>query len=290
MICDKGHSCSISWDNFKYGRRCKECANILKANMFKLKYQDVKEYIESKNCHLISKEYKNNNTKLEIQCSCGEVCERSFSKFKKNSRCTKCSEKLTRKHDYSYIKEYIEKFNYKLLSQEYNGVDKHILIQCDKEHPPYKVKFGNFRSGKRCPHCSRNYAPTIDEVKDFFLSIGYTCLSDEYKNSKTKLDLICDMGHEIKMTLGDIKAGCRCSICNISKGERKISEYLDRNNISYIYDQPYFKDLISDRGNPLRPDFILEKEKIWIEYDGEFHYKDMTGNLKMNMLKNMDIK
>lgn len=280
MICEEGHTCSISWDNFKFGRRCKECASNLKANMFKLKYQDVKEYIESKNCSLLSKEYKNNRTKLTIKCSCGEVFERNLSKFKESQKCPKCSKKSTRKHDYDYIKECIERFNYKLLSREYNGADKYILVQCGQGHKPYKVKFSNFHSGRRCPHCSENYTPTIEEVKAFLSDIGYTCLNNEYKNSRVKLDLICDKGHTIKMTLRDIKSGCRCATCNTSKGEKRIQEYLKKNNLQYVYDQPYFQNLVSDKGNPLRPDFIIEKEKIWIEYDGEFHYKDITGNLK----------
>ena len=54
--------------------------------------------------------------------------------------------------------------------------------------------------------------------------------------------------------------------------------YLNNRKINYIYDEPYFKDLLSNKGNPLRPDFILPDYKIWIEYDGEFHYRKMYND------------
>ena len=50
---------------------------------------------------------------------------------------------------------------------------------------------------------------------------------------------------------------------------------MDKFNIDYVYDKPYFDNLLSPKGNPLRPDFILPNERIWIEYDGEFHYKEI---------------
>ena len=59
----------------------------------------------------------------------------------------------------------------------------------------------------------------------------------------------------------------------ISKGERAIINYLDNENIDYIYDEPYFDDLLSQFGNPLRPDFIIEDRKLWIEFDGKQHYE-----------------
>ena len=50
-------------------------------------------------------------------------------------------------------------------------------------------------------------------------------------------------------------------------------DWLNKNKIDYIHDEPYFKDLFGDIAL-LRPDFILPNYKIWIEYDGEFHFKD----------------
>jgi len=40
----------------------------------KLKYEDVKKYVESVGCKLISREYKNNQSKLEFACKyCSET-------------------------------------------------------------------------------------------------------------------------------------------------------------------------------------------------------------------------
>lgn len=275
MICNKGHECSISWDNFKYGRRCKTCASLSKANKFKLDYSEVKKYIESYGCKLLDKDYKNNSIKLHIKCHCGENFYMSLAKFKINKKCLSCKklEHKTKKHSYSYISNFIENYNYKLISDTYEGADKKIIVQCPNGHPEYSVKFSNFHSGKRCPYCSNNKAMTLDEVKMYLMEFNYQCLSDVYKNQKQKLNIVCDNGHNISMTIRELKTGCRCKICGMSKGERRIKEFLDNNHIKYSYNEEYFRDLLSPLGNPLKPDFIIPNLKIWIEYDGEFHYE-----------------
>ena len=45
-------------------------------------YNDVKEYIESFDYKLLSKEYINNKSKLIIMCDKGHIFEMSFSNFK----------------------------------------------------------------------------------------------------------------------------------------------------------------------------------------------------------------
>ena len=40
---------------------------------------------------------------------------------------------------------------------------------------------------------------TYNEVKKFIEGLGYELLSKEYINSKTKLLIKCDKGHEFKM-------------------------------------------------------------------------------------------
>ena len=48
----------------------------------KLSYQEVKEYIESYGCELLSEKYVNNEAKLRIKCKCGNIFEKSYINFK----------------------------------------------------------------------------------------------------------------------------------------------------------------------------------------------------------------
>lgn len=68
-----------------------------------------------------------------------------------------------------------------------------------------------------------------------------------------------------------------CGCFKASYGEYKIKKILEDNNINFIYDEPYFKDLITSNGGIGRYDFIiLNKQNSpiqLIEYDGIQHYK-----------------
>ncbi len=99
----------------------------------------------------------------------------------------------------------------------------------------------------------------------------------------------CDIcGHVWDSMLSNISYGYGCPSCSSSKGEKFIKLILENINISYIHDKPYFRDLLGIGGNPLRPDFILPEHKIWIEYDGEFHYSKIYDNDNYETLKEHD--
>ena len=59
-------------------------------------------------------------------------------------------------------------------------------------------------------------------------------------------------------------------------------------NFCFIYDQSYFEDLIGVGGGILRPDFILPNEKIWIEFDGEQHYRLISEYFDFYTIKSND--
>jgi len=67
----------------------------------------------------------------------------------------------------------------------------------------------------------------------------------------------------------------KCPCCGLSKGEKKIFEYLKKHNIEFEREYS-FHDLFSDNGTLLRYDFAIIKNnsvnKI-IEFDGVFHYE-----------------
>ena len=59
-------------------------------------YEEVKKYIEERGYKLLSKEYKNANTKLHMECNRGHGCWITFGAFrdpsdkKRGRRCKQC--------------------------------------------------------------------------------------------------------------------------------------------------------------------------------------------------------
>lgn len=180
------------------------------------------------------------------------------------------------------------------------STDLKIWIKCQNEdinsinglkkkdyHGSYEVSCSNFVKGARCGYCN----PKKADGSHPYDSFGYYNFDKIMNwhpdnnispfriapNTTKKYKFTClECGHVNirKIVNVNIKDNV-CVLCGKSKGEKRIKTWLDYNNMDYVCDEPYFDDLIGIGGGVLRPDFILPKEKIWIEYDGEFHYKDI---------------
>ena len=157
--CPKGHEYECSWAHYNQGTRCPIC-NIENKT---LSYKTVKEIIEKDGYTLLSKQYKNSNKKLIIQCDKGHVYEVTYAHYSQGSRCPHCNKEIKiaklkessdkKRHDYEYIKYQIEKDGNVLLSKEYCGNKKPLLIRCPKGHE-YTADWRAYNQGERCPHCA----------------------------------------------------------------------------------------------------------------------------------------
>lgn len=122
--------------------------------------------------------------------------------------------KLTTKE----VKEYVESFNYSLLSDYVNSKTK-ILVSCpNEEHEPYYVKWGNFVTGKRCPKCKeetlRNtFKKSDNEVREIIKLNGLEWISGEYKNFKSRLIIRCAEGHIYETSFAALYRGHGCPYC-----------------------------------------------------------------------------
>lgn len=130
------------------------------------------------------------------------------------------------------VKEYVESFDYKLLS-EYETSKKKILVQCPNGHEPYYVSWGNFKTGKRCPKCkfeklSELYRHDDDYIENYIRSAGYEWLDGEYINGNSKLILLCPQGHEYTTSFSVFHNGFRCPHCN---GNAKLTYEYIKNKI-----------------------------------------------------------
>ena len=255
--------------------------------MKKRTYEEIKRYIESFGYELLSDEkdivnekgYVLTKTKLLIRCPKGHKYEVIFDSFQRGTRCRKCADKRRgeyRRLTYEEVKEYIESFGYKLLSTEYIKNDEPLLVQCNNGHQPYKVRFNNFKNGKRCPHCNDEHRHeykkfSYEYVKEYIENFGYKLLSNEYNGVYEKLLLECPMGHRYYVAFNNFKNNNRrCPKCNISKGEQRIINWLNNNDFQYI-PQKMFDNLLGVGNGLLSYDFYLPDYNLLIEYQGEFH-------------------
>ncbi|KFZ25609.1 MAG: hypothetical protein KQ78_02183 [Candidatus Izimaplasma bacterium HR2] len=167
--------------------------------------------VEQEGYKLLSEYKKNNNTKVKLNCPKGHLWDVIPKNFKRGIRCPKCSNKcpIQAKEQFDLL---VEQEGYEILS-EYKGALKKVKIRCNKGHE-YEVKPNDFKSGYRCPKCSGNCP--IQAKEQFIQTLdqeGYELLG-EYKNTYTKVKLMCPEGHEYKVIPDSYKQGYRCPKCS----------------------------------------------------------------------------
>jgi DNA-directed RNA polymerase subunit RPC12/RpoP len=109
------------------------------------------------------------------------------------------------------INKIIKLDGYKCTS--YNITNKKFGYICSNGHNN-SVRMDHWNKGVRCPQCIGNKKLTLVNVKDSVENEGYKLLSDEYTNSKTKLDLVCPNDHDYKVSWNNWSTGFRCSKCS----------------------------------------------------------------------------
>ena len=177
--CNKGHVYEAATGNFLAGQRCPVCAGKQQHT-----YDYIKEQLEKEGYKLLSNEYKNNKTKLKLQCPKGHIWYVRWDIFLAGNRCLICSGK--KKHTYEYVKNQIETVGYKLLSKKYENTTKKIKVQCPKGHI-YNVKFGNWLHLKhRCPYCIYADSKSKQE-KELFEIIKSFTFETVIENDRTQI-------------------------------------------------------------------------------------------------------
>ena len=271
VMCDKGHIYEVTFHNFKTGYRCKKCAGCSKYT-----YDEVKKCVESYGYTLISKEYKNTDSPIQLMCPEGHIWTTTFYRFnKKGNRCIKCAG--VARHEYEEVKSYVEARGWEMLSKEYKNVGTPILLKCPNGHVS-EIIFSNFMRGSGCSCCANNKRHDYEYVKKEIEKEGYKLISSEYINGATKIEMMCDEGHVFQMRWNNFQQGQRCPICQKpSKGEQRVEEIL--NKYSIPFETQYRYDDCRDV-KPLPFDFYLPQYNLIIEFDGEQHFdiKHCFGN------------
>ena len=191
----------------------------------------------------------------------------------------KCNERITKEEIESIVKEK----GFELIDFiEFKGARSRVLVKCEKGHE-WNTLLSSIRTGYNCPKCSPNHRWDYNEVKNYIESYGYELLDTTYKNCDELLNLKCPHGHIHTNTFAHfVHDGIRCSVCNMSKGENNVQEFLDKNNIDYIR-QKRFSECKFKIQLPF--DFYIPSMNVCIEFDGEQHYRPVDYSGKKTPLE-----
>ncbi len=222
LVCENGHEYKPIFINIEKGFWCPECSGYKKHTI-----SQIKNVIEALHQNAICKftEYKNLEAKLDFICENGHDFKISFAHILKGNWCAECAgnKKLT----IEQVKEKIKEKHPGTICNfiKYKNAHTKLDLVCENEHG-FKINYNSIQQDCWCPECYGNKKLTIEYVKTKIeeLHPGCICKFTEYKNIDTKLDLVCENGHEYKASFANIKNNNWCSEC--SKLKKLTIEYV----------------------------------------------------------------
>ena len=152
VMCTNSHIYITTFKKFKYKKiRCRECFE----NRRRLGMAYIHDFIASRNLKCLSTTYINSKTHYIFNCCNGHQFKTSFHAIKYGKSgcpyCSKCA-----KYNIDEVNEYLNQFDYKLLSSKYINNRSYLDVECPKNHK-YKVTFNAFKDREsRCPICYQN--------------------------------------------------------------------------------------------------------------------------------------
>jgi len=269
----------------KRGNGCKDCGRKKTINGKKSNTNDFIEKaikIHGDKYDYSKVDYIKNRTKIIIICQKhGEFLQKPNNHLNGTScyKCGRdaCGEKLKKTQE-QFIQEAIlkqgDKYDYSKV--DYTNIDTKVIIVC-KNHGEFLQTPYSHLQGIRCMKCSHRYSPTTDEFIEKAIKIHgnrYDYSKVEYKNTNTKITIICKKHGEFLQTPSDhitSKAGCpRCR----AKTEDNLYE-----KMLHLYPTltRQFKQEWCKKINRLPFDFCIPEYKIIIELDGPQHFQQIMG-------------
>ena len=160
----------------------------------------------------LSTEYLRSNSHLSWECHKGHQWKATPASIKHAlSWCPKCTGRA--RLEIEEIKSLAREKGGECLSKEYINSKSHLLWRCNKGHE-WKAAPGGIRGGSWCPECVGVKRLTIETAREAARKKGGECLSKAYKNKTSKLKWRCELGHEWKAALDQVKnAGSWCPQC-----------------------------------------------------------------------------
>ena len=286
-------------DHYTKGCGCHKCGGTKKLTT--KEFIEKAEKIHGNTYDYSLVKYHNSQKKIIIKCLSHGNFTQSPANHLFGRGCKKCANEGNSKRNINDSKDYILQLN-KIHNSKYD-YSKFVYINCHTkaiiicpEHGEFTQMPHSHLSGKGCFKCGGTTKLTLEEFKkksNLVHENKYNYDNVVYKNNRIKIKIICPIHNLFEQTPISHMNGSGCPKCKCSKGEKKVENFLIKENIKFIQ-QKKFNDCIGI-SNKLPFDFYLQEYNICIEYDGAQHFtpfrynEDCINKLKQ-LQKNDQIK
>lgn len=259
---------------FSYKHPCDKCSrDLVRSEQFERllelavrKHGDKFDYSEV--------DYKNGTNKVELKCPRhGRFLINFNDHANKGVDCSKCVIENSRLTLDAFVKKAKEihgnRYNYSKVSFETSSDT--VTIICE-EHGEFTQRASSHTGGNGCKQCfqlNTLRSNTEDFVKKAIEKHGkkYDYSKVDYITSRTKVEIICSKhGSFYQTPFSHLTGFSSCGKCRESKGERMISNMLDKLNINHVQEHRL-------AGFRYAYDFYLPDYGVLVEYHGIQHYK-----------------
>lgn len=233
--------------------------------------------------------YVNTVLPLSIICKKHGVFYQSVGSHVRGRGCKQCMQEKQKYTHESLIEKFNQIHNYKFTYslEQYKNVKSYISITCPS-HGVFEQRADAHIAGNGCRLCVDESKASIakDLISKFEMihKHKYDYSKMIYKNTRTKIVIVCDKHGDFEQTPSCHLQGKGCLSCKESKGEASIASFLDQHDISYQREYQLCKN--PHTNSFLRVDFYLPDFNMCIEYDGMQHFKEVAFWSSRNSLIN----
>ena len=177
-------------------------------------------------------EFKTMNTKVKIKCNKHNIIFEQTPRTHLIGKTHVCAECIREEVIESFKQIHMNKYDYSLM--EYTGALNKIKIRCNK-HGVFEQTPNTHKKGQGCPNCSILSQEQVIEQFQEVHGDKYNYHLMEYKNSHTKVKIICKQHGTFEQTPHNHKQGNGCPKCTKLPQEEIIKQFKETHGDKYDY-------------------------------------------------------
>lgn len=179
-------------------------------------FRRLKDHAAAMGGECLARRYRGSDAKYPMRCAMGHVWKTKAEHVSAGHWCPTCR-RTGRPPEYTIAdaRQAAQARGGRLLSRRYRRVDERLRFECAAEHRFHTTLAKVINDGRWCKKCAiERLRLGIGTARAIATARGGHCLSTQYVKNTLPLEWECAKGHRWRATLGNVRRGTWCPLCN----------------------------------------------------------------------------